>query len=270
MLEKLKQTTEFIKNKIHQAPEVGIVLGTGLGKLVNEIKDQQYIYYEDIPNFPVSTVLGHEGRLIFGTLGGKFIVAMQGRFHYYEGWSFQEITFPIRVMKYLGIEYLFLSNASGGVNFDYEIGDIMIVTDHINLMSGNPLIGFNEDQLGPRFPDMSEVYDQILISKAIEIARKNNIKFRTGVYAAVTGPTYETPSEYNYIRTIGADAVGMSTVPEAIVAKHMNLSCFAASVITDLGVIGKIVEISHHDVIDAASIVEPQFTLMIKELVASI
>jgi len=270
MLKKLQKTTDFIKKKLPDIPEAGIVLGTGLGKLVDEIKDQQSIFYNEIPNFPVSTVQGHEGRLIFGNLGNKFIVAMQGRFHYYEGWSFEEITFPIRIMKYLGINSLFLSNASGGVNPDFEIGDIMIITDHINLMPGNPLIGTHDEKLGPRFPDMSIVYDPGLISKALEIAEANNMKARTGVYAAVSGPTYETPVEYKYIRQIGADAVGMSTVPEAIVARQMNIPCFAASVITDLGVEGKIVEISHDDVIDVAGMTEPKFTLLIKELILSI
>ena len=270
MLKKLEQTVDYIKTMIKKPPYAGIVLGTGLGKLADEIEVEHEIAYGDIPNFPVPTVEGHAGKLIFGKLSGKDIVAMQGRFHYYEGYTLQEVTFPIRVMRLLGIQYLMLSNASGGVNFDFEIGDIMIITDHINLMPGNPLIGFNDPNLGPRFPDMSEVYDPRLVTKAIEIARKHRIHFQTGVYAAVSGPTYETPSEYNYIRTIGADAVGMSTVPEAIVARHMELPCFAASVITDLGVVGRIVEISHRDVIDAASLVEPQFTLLVRELLGSL
>jgi len=195
---------------------------------------------------------------------------MQGRFHYYEGYTMQEITFPVRVLRYLGIKLLILSNASGGVNPDFEIGDMMIITDHINLLPSNPLIGTNESKFGPRFPDMSDAYDANLIHKAIKIARRHNIKFQTGVYAAVTGPMYETPAEYRYIRTIGADAVGMSTVPEVIVARQMDLPCFAISVITDLGVAGKIVEVSHQDVLQAASQVEPKVTLLVKELLSGL
>jgi purine-nucleoside phosphorylase len=270
MLKRLQETTEFIKNKIKKVPKAGIVLGTGLGKLAHEIAEPVSLYYDEIPNFSSSTVSGHAGRLIFGKLGHHFVVAMQGRLHYYEGWSLKEITFPIRVIKMLGIDYLFLSNASGGVNPDFNIGDIMIITDHINLIPGNPLTGPNDDKLGPRFPDMSEVYDTQMISRAVEIAERLGIKFQKGVYAAVSGPTYETPAEYRYIQRIGADAVGMSTVPEAIVAKHMNLPCFAASVITDLGVEGKIVEISHDEVIDVAEMVEPNFTRLITELIATI
>ncbi|MCD4747256.1 MAG: purine-nucleoside phosphorylase [Bacteroidales bacterium] len=270
MLKKIEKTLEYIRNITKVKPEVGIILGTGLGGLTKEIDIKASIPYKSIPNFPISTVKGHKGHLIFGELGGKNVVAMHGRFHYYEGYKMEELTFPMRVMKFLGIELLILSNAAGGVNPDYEIGDIMIVKDHINLMSNNPLIGRNDLGLGPRFTDMSEAYDKKIISKASKIARHHNIKFQTGVYAAVTGPTFETPAEYKYIRTIGADAVGMSTVPEAIVARHMSLPCFAVSVICDLGVEGKIVEISHDEVIDAASVVEPKMTLIIKELIASL
>jgi purine-nucleoside phosphorylase len=270
MLQKVQETAAFIKAKIKVTPEVGIILGTGLGGLIHEIEDQVAIPYKEIPHFPVSTVEGHVGQLIFGKLGGRNIVAMQGRFHYYEGYSMQEVTFPIRVMKLLGIELLVLSNASGGLNPDFKIGDLMIITDHINLMPSNPLIGANDDELGPRFPDMSEAYDKQIISKAVKIVRKHNINYRTGVYAGVSGPTFETPAEYNYIRVIGADAVGMSTVPEVIVARHMGLPCFAVSVISDLGVAGKIVEITHKEVIDAASIAEPRMTLLISELLKSL
>jgi purine-nucleoside phosphorylase len=270
MLKRVKETTEFIQSKIKFQPEAGIILGSGLGGLINEIAGSIIIPYEDIPNFPVSTVEGHQGRLIFGKLNGKNIVAMQGRFHYYEGYSMQEIAFPVRVLKMLGIKLLVLSNASGGVNPDFEIGDMMIITDHINLLPTNPLIGPNEKEFGPRFPDMSEAYDAILIHKAIKIARRHNIKCQTGVYAAVTGPMYETPAEYRFIRIIGADAVGMSTIPEVIVARQMDLTCFALSVITDLGVEGKIVEVSHTDVIEAAAQVEPKLTLLIKELLTGI
>lgn len=268
MLKKVEETIDFIKSRIKALPEVGIILGSGLGGLIKEITQVHSIPYEEIPNFPVSTVEGHQGRLIFGTLSGKNIIAMQGRFHYYEGYSMQEITFPVRVMKMLGIKLLILSNASGGVNPEFEIGDMMIITDHINLLPDNPLIGPNHNEFGPRFPDMSEAYDAFLIHKAIKIARRHNIKYRTGVYAAVTGPMYETPAEYRYIRTIGADAVGMSTIPEVIVARQMDLPCFAISVITDLGVEGKIVEVSHTDVIEAASQVEPKVTLLIRELLS--
>ena len=267
MLKKLQETTEYIKSKIDCNPKVGIVLGTGLGGLVKEIETIGTLPYKDIPNFPVSTVKGHEGKLIFGKLGGKNAVAMQGRFHFYEGYTMQELTFPIRVLKFLGIELLILSNAAGGVNPDYEIGDLMVIRDHINLMGNNPLIGKNDTGLGPRFPDMSDAYDKKSIRQFTRIARTHNIHFQEGIYAAVTGPTFETPSEYKYIRTIGADAVGMSTVPEAIVARHMSLPVFAVSVVSDLGVEGKIVEVTHDDVIDAASMVEPKMTLVIREMI---
>lgn len=267
MLEKIQKTTKYIQKKIDFKPAIGIVLGTGLGGLTKEIKAVGELPYNDIPNFPVSTVKGHEGKLIFGELGGKKVVAMQGRFHYYEGYTMQDLTFPIRVLKHLGIELLLLSNASGGVNPDYEVGDLMVIKDHINLMGDNPLIGNNDDDLGPRFPDMSETYDKKIIRQFTKIARIHNIHFQVGVYAAVTGPTFETLAEYKYIRVLGADAVGMSTVPEAIVARHMSLPVFAVSVISDLGVEGKIVEISHDDVIDAASLVEPKMTKVIKQMI---
>lgn len=268
MLKKIKETVEYLETKVSFDPDVGIILGTGLGGLVNEIEILHTIPYEFIPNFPVSTVDGHRGQLIFGTMSGKKIVAMQGRFHYYEGYTMQEITFPVRVMKFMGINLLILSNASGGVNPEFEVGDLMIIEDHINLMKNNPLIGQNEDELGTRFPDMSHAYDKSLIEKTFQIASRHNIKLQRGIYAAVSGPTFETPAEYKYIRTIGADAVGMSTVPEVIAARHMGLRCFAFSVITDLGVPGKIVEITHKDVIFAASSVEPSMTKIIKELIA--
>jgi len=267
MLEQIKETVQYIRSLYDFEPEFGIVLGTGLGGLVNEIKTIGTIPYKEIPHFPVSTVKGHEGKLIFGQLGGRNVVAMQGRFHYYEGYTMKEVTFPIRVMKFLGIKLLILSNAAGGINPEYEIGDIMIIKDHINLMGSNPLIGKNDTGLGPRFPDMSDAYDKNIIRHATKIARTHNVHFQVGVYAAVTGPTFETPSEYKYIRILGADAVGMSTVPETIVARHMELKVFAVSVISDLGVEGKIVEISHDDVIDAASLAEPKMTLVIKEMI---
>ncbi len=269
MLEQIKETANFLAEKINTKPEVGIILGTGLGGLVDEIKINHSISYEDIPNFPVSTVEGHSGRLIFGELGGKSVVAMQGRFHFYEGYPMQKVTFPVRVMKFLGIQNLIVSNASGGVNPDYEIGDLMILTDHINLIP-NPLIGHNHNELGPRFPDMSEPYSSGLIASAKQIANTNNIKVQKGVYVAVTGPTLETPSEYFYFRKIGGDTVGMSTVPEVVVARHMNIPCFAISVITDLGVPGKIKKVTHEDVQAVAEVTEPKLTLIIKELISSI
>jgi purine-nucleoside phosphorylase len=270
MLEKIKETTEFIQKKFTFKPEIGIILGTGLGGLVNEIEIKYMLPYETIPNFPVSTVEGHSGKLIFGILGGKKVIAMQGRFHFYEGYTMKELTFPVRVMKLLGIERLFVSNASGGVNPDFEIGDLMIITDHINLLPDNPLMGKNYPELGPRFPDMSEAYNKTMVQKAIKIAKKLKIKYQTGVYAAVTGPCFETPSEYLRMHNSGADAVGMSTVPEVIVARHMSVPCFAISIITDLGVQGKIVEVTHEEVIRVASEAEKKMTLLMKELISSL
>ena len=268
MLEKFKESVAYIQSQTKVNPSVGIILGTGLGGLVKEINIIDEIAYENIPNFPVSTVESHSGKLIFGELGGKHVVAMQGRFHYYEGYSLQQVTFPVRVMKLLGIEKLFVSNASGGVNPDFEIGEIMIMNDHINLFPGNPLIGKNIDEMGPRVPDMSDAYDENMIELAVQIAKENNIRVAVGCYAGMTGPTLETPSEYKYVRIIGADAVGMSTVPEVIVARHMEIPCFAISIITDLGVPGKIQKVSVQDVINVASKQEPKMTIIMKELIA--
>lgn len=269
MLQKIKKTANFLIDLTNQKPEAGIILGTGLGGLVKEIEINHSISYEDIPNFPVSTVEGHSGRLIFGELGGKSVVAMQGRFHFYEGYPMQKVTFPVRVMKSLGIKNLIVSNASGGVNPDFEIGDLMILNDHINLIP-NPLIGHNDNELGPRFPDMSEPYCPDMIAKAEKIAKKNNIKVQKGIYVAVTGPTLETPAEYRYFRIIGGDTIGMSTVPEVVVARHMEIPCFAISVITDLGVPGKIKKVTHEDVQAVAEVTEPKLTLIIKELISCI
>lgn len=270
MLEKIKATAAYIKEKVDLIPESGIVLGTGLGGLVSEIEISDELSYDSIPNFPVSTVEGHSGKLIFGKLSGKNVVAMQGRFHFYEGYGMQQLVFPIRVMKFLGIERLFLSNACGGVNPDFEIGEMMIITDHINLFPSNPLIGENLDELGPRFPDMSEPYDREMIEKAKQIAAGNSIKIKTGVYAGLSGPCLETPAEYAFVRNIGADAVGMSTVPEVIAARHMGIPCFAMSIITDLGVPGKIKFVTHEDVQRVAEVVQPKMTLIIKELLSTI
>lgn len=268
MLEKIKKTTEFIRSKVNFNPQIGIVLGTGLGGLVKEIEIKYALPYQDIPNFPISTVESHHGELIFGILGGKNVIAMRGRFHFYEGYNMQEVTFPIRVMKMLGVEKLMLSNACGGLNPAFEVSDLMIITDHINLLPVNPLVGKNLDELGPRFPDMSSAYDKKMISQAIEIAKKNNIKFQTGIYASVTGPNLETPAEYKFLRIIGADVVGMSTIPEVIVARQMNIPCFAISIITDLGVEGKIKETSLDEIIAAAAKAEPKMTLISKELIS--
>jgi purine-nucleoside phosphorylase len=270
MLAQFKQSVDYIQSKTKVQPSIGIILGTGLGGLVKEIKVIDEIPYQDIPNFPVSTVESHSGKLIFGELGGKQVVAMQGRFHFYEGYNMQQVTFPVRVMKLLGIERLFVSNASGGVNPDFEVGEIMILNDHINLFPAHPLIGKNIDELGPRFPDMSEPYDPAMIALAQTIASENNIKVSVGTYAGLTGPTLETPAEYGYVRAIGSDAVGMSTVPEVIVARHMEIPCFAISIITDLGVPGKIHKVSLQDVIDVASRQEPKMTLIMRELISRI
>jgi purine-nucleoside phosphorylase len=270
MLNLIHKTSDYIKKVSNFNPEIGIILGTGLGGLVKEINIKKSISYNDIPNFPVSTVEGHQGKLIFGELGGKNVVAMQGRFHFYEGYTMSEVVFPVRVMKFLGIKKLVVSNASGGVNPNFEIGDIMIINDHINLFPTNPLIGPNINTLGTRFPDMSDAYDPTLIEKIQSIAKELNIKIVNGVYAGLTGPTLETPAEYSYIRNIGADAVGMSTVPEVIAARHMKIPCFGISVITDLGVPGKIVKVTHQDVQNVASNAEKYLTKLIKKFLESI
>lgn len=268
MLTQFKESVKYIQSRTSVQPTIGIILGTGLGGLVKEINVIDEISYSDIPNFPISTVESHSGKLIFGELGGKKVVAMQGRFHYYEGYDLQQVTYPVRVMKLLGIEKLFVSNASGGLNPEFEVGEIMILNDHINLFPGNPLIGKNFDELGPRFPDMSEPYDSDMIALAQSIAKENDIKVSTGTYVGLTGPTLETPAEYGYVRVIGGDAVGMSTVPEIIVARHMEIPCFAISIITDLGVPGKIHKVSLADVIAVASRQEPKMTKIMSQLIA--
>jgi len=265
MLEKIKETAAFLKKRMHTSPETAIILGTGLGNLANEITEKYEIKYQDIPNFPVSTVEGHSGKLIFGKLGNKDIMAMQGRFHYYEGYSMKEVTFPVRVMKELGIKTLFVSNASGGTNASFEIGDLMIITDHINYFPEHPLRGKN--LYGDRFPDMSEAYSKDLINKALAIAKEKGIKVQQGVYIGTQGPTFETPAEYKLFHILGADAVGMSTVPEVIVANHAGIKCFGISIITDLGVEGKIVEVSHEDVQKAADAAQPKMTTIMRELI---
>ncbi len=270
MLEKIKATANFITERIKSKPEIGIILGTGLGGVVNEIEIIDSIPFQEIPNFPVSTVEGHAGRLIYGKLGKKKVLAMQGRFHFYEGYSMSEVTFPVRVLKLAGIKNLFVSNASGGLNPEYKVGDIMVITDHINFFPEHPLRGKNIDELGPRFPDMSKCYDKRLQHKAKLIALEHNINIKEGVYVGVSGPTYETPAEYKMFRILGADVVGMSTVPEVIVARHMNMNVFGISIITDSGVPGEIVEVSHEEVQEVAMKAEPKMTLLMKKLIESI
>ncbi len=266
MLEKIKEAVSFIKGNTDLVPEFGIILGTGLGGLTKEIKAEFILDYREVPNFPISTVESHHGKLIFGYLGDKKVVVMQGRFHFYEGYSTQEITFPVRVMKQLGIKALLLSNASGGLNPDFEVGDLMIINDHINLLP-NPLIGKNFPELGPRFPDMSQPYNERMISLAKNNARLHDIKIKVGTYAAISGPTLETPAEYRYLRTIGADAVGMSTVPEVLVANHTGIPVFAISIITDLGVPGKIRKVTMAEIVAVAEKSEPNMTRLMKQLV---
>ena len=245
MLQKIQETAEFLKGKMTTAPETAIILGTGLGSLVNEITDKYEIEYKDIPNFPLSTVEGHSGKLIFGKLGNKEIMAMQGRFHFYEGYSMKEVTFPVRVMRELGIKTLFVSNAAGGMNPDFIIGDLMIINDHINFFPEHPLRGKNIPY-GDRFPDMSAAYDKSLIAMAKEIAAEKGIRVVEGVYLGTQGPTFETPAEYRMFHRMGGDAVGMSTVPEVIVARHMSIPVFAVSVITNCGLSDQIGD--HEDV----------------------
>jgi purine-nucleoside phosphorylase len=268
MLQQIKQTADYLRSKVSDMPKTAIILGTGLGALVDYIEDKQFIAYTEIPNFPISTVEGHSGNLIFGTLGGKRVIAMQGRFHYYEGYDMKQVTFPVRVFKELGVETLYVSNAAGGMNKEFLVGDVMIITDHINLFPENPLRGKNYNELGPRFPAMTEAYSHELIAKADEIAKELNIRVMHGVYVGTPGPTFETPAEYEYFRVIGGDAVGMSTVPEVIVANHAGMRVFGISVITDLG--GKdITDVPTHEEVQQAAIkAQPKVVAVIKELVA--
>ena len=266
MLQKIQETAEFLRGKMTTSPETAIILGTGLGSLVNEITDKYEIEYKDIPNFPLSTVEGHSGKLIFGKLGNKEIMAMQGRFHFYEGYSMKEVTFPVRVMRELGIKTLFVSNAAGGMNPDFLIGDLMIINDHINFFPEHPLRGKNIPY-GDRFPDMSAAYDKQLISMAKEIAAEKGIRVVEGVYLGTQGPTFETPAEYRMFHRMGGDAVGMSTVPEVIVARHCGIRVFGISVITDLGIEGIVVECSHEEVQKAADEAQPKMTTIFREIV---
>ena len=262
----LDSAVKFIEEKIGDfKPEIGIILGSGLGDLADEFCKIS-IPYSEIPGFETSTISGHKSRLVFAEINGKNVVMMQGRFHFYEGYSMKEVTFPVRVMRELGIKTLFASNAAGGTNPDFEIGDLMIITDHINLFPEHPLRGKNIEY-GPRFPDMNEAYSKELIAKALEIAQEKGIKVQQGVYLGTQGPTFETPSEYKMFHILGADAVGMSTVPEVIVANHCGIKVFGVSVITDLGVEGKIVEVSHEEVQKAADEAQPRMTTIMRELI---
>lgn len=271
MLQELKESVNYLKHKIGDfEPEVGIVLGTGLGGLVKEISVVHSIMYGSIPNFPISTLEFHSGKLIFGMLHGKRVVAMQGRLHYYEGYSMQQITFPIRVMKSLGIRYLFISNAAGSLNPDFKKGDLMIINDHINLQPESPLRGMNDADFGPRFPDMSEPYNPKLIEKALNIAKKEGVRCGEGVYVAVTGPHLETKAEYKYLRIIGGDAVGMSTVPEVIVANHAGLPVFTISVLTDEGFPETLAPFNIDDIIETAALAEPRMTRILSQLIAEL
>ena len=268
MLEIIKETAEFLKSKISTKPMVGIILGSGLGGLATKIEIDVEFKYEEIPNFPVSTVEGHSGKLIFGKLGNKDVVAMQGRFHYYEGYEMNQVTFPVRVMKFLGIKNLIVSNAAGGLNPNFNVGDIMIINDHINYFPFNPLRGKNISELGERFPDMSKTYNPELLKIAKKIASKNNIFVQEGVYIGSQGPTLETPAEYKLFRTFGADATGMSTVPEVIVAHHMGIKCFGMSIITNMDKpVDPAGETTHDEVQNVAGTVEPKMSLIIKELI---
>ena len=271
MYQSIQETVQYIKQRTSNfEPEIGLVLGTGLGGLVTEIEVTFSLMYSNIPNFPISTLEFHSGKLIFGTLNGKKVVAMQGRLHYYEGYSMQQITFPIRVMKALGIQWLFVSNAAGSLNPAFKKGDLMVINDHINLQSESPLRGRNDADMGPRFPDMSAPYNKDLIGKALEIAKANDITCHQGVYVSVTGPNLETRAEYKYLRIIGGDAVGMSTVPEVIVANHMSVPVFAISVLTDEGFPEDLQPTSLEDIIETAKHAEPKMTHILSQLISAL
>ncbi len=267
---KVIESVEFINQKSKIKPKIAIILGTGLGRLAEDIEEKEIIPYSEIPNFPISTVQSHSGNLVLGKLGNKEVVAMQGRFHYYEGYNLKEVTFPVRVMKKLGADIIIISNAAGGMNRFFKRGDLMLITDHINLFGDNPLIGPNNEELGPRFPDMSEAYSQKLIELAKKIALKEKIRLQEGVYAGLTGPTLETPAEYRFLINIGADAVGMSTVPEVIVANHVGMKVLGISCITDLAIDGVIVKTSVEEILKAASDAEPIMTKLIEKVIKKI
>lgn len=270
MIHQIKEAVNYLKQQYSYQPIVGIVLGSGLGSFTQEIDIELEIPYSEIPNFPTSTVEGHSGKLIFGNLSGKKVVAMAGRFHFYEGYSAQEVVFPIRVMKYLGVETVLISNAAGGMQKGFKVGDIMVIKDHISMLTVNPLLGKNEPEFGTRFPDMSEPYSKALIAKAETIAKDAGYDLKEGVYVGVTGPTFETRAEYKMLAILGGDAVGMSTVQEVIAAVHMGMTVFAMSVITDLGIRDEENTITHEEVLQAAKDAEPKLTHIFKELVAGI
>ncbi len=267
---KITESVEFINQKSNIKPKIAIILGTGLGRLVEDIKEKEIIPYSDIPNFPISTVQGHGGNLVLGKLENKEVVAMQGRFHYYEGYNLKEVTFPVRVMKKLGADVIIISNAAGGMNRFFKRGDLMLITDHINLFGNNPLIGPNDEELGLRFPDMSEAYDRKLVELTLKVALKEKIKLHQGIYVGLTGPTLETPAEYRFLIKIGADAVGMSTVPEVIVANHMGMKVLGISCITDLAINGVIVKTGLEEILKAASNAEPIMTKLVKKVIQKI
>lgn len=267
MWEKVQQTVDFIIEQTNFKPKYGIILGSGLGSFTEDIDIKYVLEYSSIPNFPVSTVQGHKGALVFGTIGDKNVVAMQGRFHYYEGYDMKQVTFPVRVMKHLGIEKLIVSNASGGVNPKYKVGSVVVIKDHINMMPEHPLRGKNDERFGPRFLNMSEPYSKAMMTKAKQIAADMNLEIYDGVYLALQGPTFETLSEYRMVKALGADCVGMSTVPEVIVARHMDMECFGLSVITDMGDEDNIDEVNHEEVLKAAKQAEPVVRTLIKELI---
>lgn len=267
MWEQVQETVSFIKEKTNFTPEYGVILGSGLGSFTDDIQIEFTLPYKEIPNFPVSTVQGHKGALVFGTIGDKKVVAMQGRFHFYEGYSMKEVTFPVRVMKYLGVQKLVVSNASGGVNPKYEVGSIVLLKDQINMMPEHPLRGKNDERFGPRFLNMSEPFSNTMISIAKTIAKRLKITVQDGIYLGLQGPTFETLAEYKMVKILGADCVGMSTVPEVIVARHMDMECFGLSVITDMGNEECIESVSHDEVLEAAKKAEPNVRNLIKELI---
>lgn len=271
MWDKVQEAVSYIQSEItHFSPEVGIILGSGLGNFVEDIHVVHTLAYSSIPHFPVSTVEGHKGALVFGTIGSKKVVAMQGRFHFYEGYDTKQVTFPVRVLKQLGIQLLIVSNASGGVNPSFRVGDIMIIKDHINMIPDHPLRGLNDERFGPRFVNMSEPYSKTIIQKSKAIAADLQIPIQEGVYLALQGPTFETLAEYKYVKAVGADCVGMSTVPEVIVARHMDLACFGISVITDMGNEDEIKEVNHNEVLEAAKNAEPNVRALIKNLILNL
>lgn len=270
MLQKIEATTKYIQEKTNFKGKTAVILGSGLGNFADLIEAEFVLNYEDIPNFPVSTVEGHSGQLIFGKFRGKDIVAMKGRFHYYEGYNMQEVTFPIRVFKQLGVEYLLVSNAAGGINYNFEVGDVMMITDHINLFGTNPLIGKNDNRLGPRFPDMSKAYHPALCEIARSFAQKQGIRLHEGTYVGLTGPSFETPAEYRFLHSIGGDSVGMSTVPEVIVANHMSMKVFGMSVITNNGLAIPEEGNLHNEVLDIAKVAAPKLEAIFGQIIEAI